>query len=283
MLDYEARDAARRIIQARLIARSEEFRVAIRDIRKGIPMCRPVAAYGVKVRALCVSELESRGTLIWEELQRVLSTLVGEGVPSPGEYRTWGTFAANLKLIVAYHLDPLPIRFAQVMQEFEDRDTSILFAVRDRTLHTIDAEIDLYVCSLQHRAEAGEKQTHMPGVLIMTNNFDQRSQRVTNQYNAGGNITFGVVQNRMDIIGELEKLQTEMTKAKETGFLDEDVATDADYQLTKAVQQAKKPEPEKKTILEHLSSAKALIEGVSAASGLVSALTKAVEVVQHFF
>ena len=113
--------------------------------------------------------------------------------------------------------------------------------------------------------------------------FDQRSQHVTYQYNAAGNINFGTVQNRMDVVGELEKLQTELVKAKQTGVFDEDVVTDAEYQLTKAVQQAKKPEPEKKTILGHLSSAKTLIEGIGAASGLASALTKAAEVVQQFF
>ena len=39
--------------------------------------------------------------------------------------------------------------------------------------------------------------------------FDQRGQRVTYQYNAAGDINFGAVQNRMDLVGELGKLQRE--------------------------------------------------------------------------
>jgi hypothetical protein len=113
--------------------------------------------------------------------------------------------------------------------------------------------------------------------------FDQRNQQVTYQYNAAGNINFGTVQNKMDAIGELEKLQTELSKAIEADVFDEDTATDAEYRITKAVQQAKKPKPDKKTVLDHLQKAKALIEGVAAAAGLVTALTQATEIVQKFF
>ena len=112
--------------------------------------------------------------------------------------------------------------------------------------------------------------------------FDQRGQHVTYQYNAAGNINFGAVQNRMDVIGELEKLQTEVNKAIEANVFDEETATDVEYKVTKAVQQAKKPEPDKKTVLERLQEAKALIEGVAAAGGLVTALVQAAEVVQKF-
>jgi hypothetical protein len=113
--------------------------------------------------------------------------------------------------------------------------------------------------------------------------FDQRGQRVTYQYNAAGNINFGAVQNQADLVGELEKLQQELAIAIQADVFDEEVSTDADYHLTKAVQQAKKPEPEKKTILDHLSSVKTLIEGVSAAGGLITALTKAMELVRTLF
>jgi hypothetical protein len=282
MFDYEARDIARRVIQARLVTRSAEFGVAMRDIRKRIPMGRPKATYGAKVRALCVREIEIQSALIWEELQRVLLTLAAEGVPSPGEYQTWATLAANLKRIVAHHLSPLPVALARVMQDFDDRDTSILVAIRDRTLRTIGTEIDLFVRSLQQRAAARAQPTNTLEGLAMTI-FDQRGQHVTYQYNAAGNINFGAVQNRMDIVGELEKLRAEMSKAIAAGVFDEDVATDVDYQLTKAVQQAKKSAPEKNTLLAHLHSAKGLIEGIGAASGLVNALTKAAEVIQQFF
>src|SRR5262249_45489372 len=107
--------------------------------------------------------------------------------------------------------------------------------------------------------------------------FDQRGQQVTYQYNAAGDINLGAVQNRMDLVGELGKLQREMTQARQAGIFDEAVATDAEYQLTKAVQEAKRPDPHKGTLLGHLSNAKTLVEGVVAAGGLAAALTKAVE------
>ena len=117
--------------------------------------------------------------------------------------------------------------------------------------------------------------------------FDQRYQKVTYQYNAAGNINFDVVQNRADALEELEKLQAELDRAVKVGVFDEDSATDAEYQLRKAVQQAKKPEPVKKTILGHLNQAKDVISGVAAtvgaATGLVAAFEKAIEVVQKFF
>ena len=113
--------------------------------------------------------------------------------------------------------------------------------------------------------------------------FDMRGQRVTNQYNAGRDINFGAVQTPVDLIAELEKLKAQFTRANEAGLISEETTTDAQYQLTKAIQQARKPDAQKKTILDHLTRAKTLIAGVTAASGLVTALVGAVEVVQRLF
>ncbi len=113
--------------------------------------------------------------------------------------------------------------------------------------------------------------------------FDMRGQRVTNQYNAGRDMNFGAVQTPLDLIAELEKLNGQVVQAKEADVLSEETATDAQYQVTKAIQQAKKPDPDKKTIVDHLTTAKALLENITAASGLVTALVGAVEVVQKLF
>jgi hypothetical protein len=114
--------------------------------------------------------------------------------------------------------------------------------------------------------------------------FDQRGQHVTYQYNAAGDINFGAVQNRMDVVAELEKLKAEFDRAAEAGvFSDEDTVIDAKYQLDKAASQAERPEPDKKTILEHLEGAKALITGVASAAGLVTALVEAADKVRQFF
>jgi len=113
--------------------------------------------------------------------------------------------------------------------------------------------------------------------------FDQRGQHVTYQYNAKGDINFGAAQNKVDVIGELEKLRAELGKAIEAGVFEEETATDAKYKLDKAVQQAQKPEPDKKTILDYLAEAKALIEGVAATGGMITALAQAAEMVPKFF
>lgn len=113
--------------------------------------------------------------------------------------------------------------------------------------------------------------------------FDQRHQQVNYQYNAAGDINFGAVQNKMDVVDQLEKLHVELIKAIKAGVFKEDIATDVDYQVKKSIQQAKNSAPDTKTILEHLSEAKALIEGIAAAGGLVTALVQAAEVVQKFF
>jgi len=113
--------------------------------------------------------------------------------------------------------------------------------------------------------------------------FDQREQKVNYQYNAAGDINFEAVRSKMDIVAELEKLRIELAKGIAAGLFDEDTATDAEYQLNKTVQQAKKPHADKKTVLDHLNRAKALIEGVTAAAGLVAALGQAAAMIQQLF
>ena|SRR5258706_10079632 len=114
--------------------------------------------------------------------------------------------------------------------------------------------------------------------------FDMRGQKVSgNQYVAGRDMNFGAVQSQADLIGELEKLKGEFAKAADQGILSEDAATDAQYQVTKAVQQAKKPDADKKTILDHLDAVKAIIGNVSAASGLVLTVANAIMAVQKLF
>ena len=117
--------------------------------------------------------------------------------------------------------------------------------------------------------------------------FDQRGQKVNYQYNAAGNINFGAVQNKIDVIDQLEKLQIEVAKAVEGNAIDEDTATDVEYKLTKAVQQAKKPQPDKKSIVDYLNGAKELVAGVAtsaaAVGGLVTAIAQAIEMIQKIF
>lgn len=114
--------------------------------------------------------------------------------------------------------------------------------------------------------------------------FDMRGQQVTgNQYIAGRDMNFGAAQSQADLIIELEKLKGEFAKAADQGILPEEAATDAQYQVTKAVQQAKKPDADKKTIVDRLDTVKAIIANVAGASGLVVSVANAIVAVQRLF
>jgi len=110
-----------------------------------------------------------------------------------------------------------------------------------------------------------------------------RGQRVTHQYNAGHDINFGAVQTPVDLVTVLEKFNEQLLQARDSGQLGEEAAIDTQYQVTKAIQQAKKPVPDKKTIVDHLATAKALLENIAAAGGLVTALVGAIQAAQRLF
>ena len=110
--------------------------------------------------------------------------------------------------------------------------------------------------------------------------FDQRGQHVMYQYNARGDINFGAVQNRMSLAVELQKLQAEMRQAIKSGVIEGEMATDAQYHLDKATHEAQKPAPDKKKLIDYLDTAKTTIAGIASVAGLVTALTKAAELVE---
>lgn len=117
--------------------------------------------------------------------------------------------------------------------------------------------------------------------------FDQRRQKVTTQYNIAGDYNPGLVEDRATAIDELNKLLNEVAQAAQAGVLDEESATDTEYQVKKAMQQAQKSEPDKLTIINHLNQAKEVTIGVAAsvaaATGLVTAISQAIQMVQKLF
>jgi hypothetical protein len=116
--------------------------------------------------------------------------------------------------------------------------------------------------------------------------FDQRGQQVNQQFNIvgdTGDINFRSVQNRLDVITQMQRLQDKVIKAVEAGVFNEDTAIEVEYKIKKAVQQAQKETPDKKTIVDYLSQAKDLIAGITAATGLVTALNQAIAAVLAFF
>ena len=112
--------------------------------------------------------------------------------------------------------------------------------------------------------------------------FNQQNQQVTTQYNAE-TINFGAVQTPQDLVTQLEKLKAEIAKAKAANVISEEEATDAEYQVTKAAQQAAKPEPDKNSIVANLNTAKEVVQSVAGAGGLVAALAGAVDTVVRLF
>jgi hypothetical protein len=109
--------------------------------------------------------------------------------------------------------------------------------------------------------------------------FDQHGQQVNYQYNAAGNINFGRVENKVDVITELQKIQDELKKAVQSGALDEETAIDVESSLKKAIIQTQKPNPDKKTIQEHLEQAKKLLGGIVSMAGLVTTLSEAAKAI----
>ncbi len=113
--------------------------------------------------------------------------------------------------------------------------------------------------------------------------FDQRGQKVNYQYNAAGDININSVQSIEDFTKQLEKLQSELKMARDSKAIEQDKAVEAEYHLLQATKETKKEKPNPKTIMDHLNEAKAFIEGVTSAAGLVTALTQAADLVGKFF
>ncbi len=109
--------------------------------------------------------------------------------------------------------------------------------------------------------------------------FNQQGQIVQNQYNAE-TINFGQATTPDTYLRELKALQAELDKAIQGKALESEQALDAEYHLKKAVAQAEKSDPDKKSLIEHLSSAKELVSNVG---GLAAALAGAITAVGALF
>jgi hypothetical protein len=115
--------------------------------------------------------------------------------------------------------------------------------------------------------------------------FDFRGQKVNNQVVAEtiGTVNFGGVQNKDELIVELRKLISEVAKATQEGIVNKEVSTGITLHIEKAIFEAEKPEPKKKKITENIEGAKSLLDGVTSASNLVSALITAAKIAGSLF
>ena len=102
--------------------------------------------------------------------------------------------------------------------------------------------------------------------------FNQQGQTVTNQYNAE-NINFGQVQTQDDFFLELKHLQAELEKTIEAKEITGEEALDAETYVKKAILQAEAETPDKKTLIDHLTSAKDLVSSVE---GLATVFASAI-------
>ena len=110
--------------------------------------------------------------------------------------------------------------------------------------------------------------------------FHQEGQHVHgDQYNAE-TINFGQAHNPADFLRELKNLQAELNKAIAAKAIPDEQAIDAEAQVKKAILQAEQPNPDKKTLVEHLTAAKELVSNVG---GLATAITGAIAVVGALF
>jgi hypothetical protein len=78
-------------------------------------------------------------------------------------------------------------------------------------------------------------------------------------------------------------LGAEVRRAAEAGVLDEDQATEAEYNLRRASLDAAKPEARAADLAKYLAVARDAVKGVTALGGLAGAITDAAQRVKELF
>jgi len=109
--------------------------------------------------------------------------------------------------------------------------------------------------------------------------FDQKNQTVQNQYNAEI-INFGESKTYDEFFQKLKQLQAELERAIEEKAIFGENAINAETHVKKAILQAKGSAPDKKTLIEQLTSAKELVTNVS---GLATSITSAIAAIGALF
>jgi len=118
---------------------------------------------------------------------------------------------------------------------------------------------------------SGSGQQFSPGASI----FDQRGQQVKYQYNAAGNINIGTVQNAFDLASQLDFLKQELVKAREAHVISELTESKARTSILEAIEEVKKPVPNKDPLLGYLRQAIDCLKGITAIGSIVEAVSKA--------
>lgn len=111
--------------------------------------------------------------------------------------------------------------------------------------------------------------------------FDQRGQDVRYQYNSAGNINLGTVQNTADLASQLDFLKQEIVKAREVQAISELTESKARTSILEAIEEVKKPVPNKRSLLGYLSQAVDCLKGIAAIGSIVEAVNKAYQWVEN--
>lgn len=95
-----------------------------------------------------------------------------------------------------------------------------------------------------------------------------------------GNINFGSVSGRSDLLEELEKLKKQIEHAKNEKAINEDIAESAHQHVAKAIDEASKPSPTATTLVQHLNKARNFLEHVVS---LATCVAQAIAAVKRIF
>lgn len=200
------------------------------------------------------------------------------------EYSTQFPFLENLILSVFYNYPASQFRrqefedaFEPVKQNFIERYGNAYFEPLDVTLQILyvvgflgvihngkksyESLGDKFILPYAAKFEihpAFRRSLNISEINISNENnvFDQRGQIIGHQFNAAGSINFSYIQGRAEIIDQLRKLKSEMTKASESQAIDSEVITDLQYLIQKSIDQIQKAEPNKSAVLEYLTQAR---------------------------
>lgn len=120
--------------------------------------------------------------------------------------------------------------------------------------------------------------------------FNQHGQNVGYQQNAGHDINlknvqinFDHIKNQSQLREELENLKSHIKEAAEAQIIDAETYTDADEQITKAIQKAGEPNPDKTSIISHLNNTKSVLEGVTAMGTIVESIESLFQLIISLF
>jgi hypothetical protein len=101
------------------------------------------------------------------------------------------------------------------------------------------------------------------------------------KFDVGGDLNFNAVQDRSQLVTALEKLKVQFDRAVQSGIFDDETARQADLGLTDAIMEAQKTQPNAQGVVARLGSALVLMQGVAAASGLVTNVASAIDLVRR--